>query len=128
MKATRAMLGLGVLGLFLGGCQSSTTAPVGQSATTVMKSDSWAALTDLKQRDPGMDQFLKNAYGYAIFPDVGKGAVGVGGAYGRAEVYEQGKLCGYATMTQGTVGAQIGGQEYAEIIVFESKAAMDNFK
>jgi lipid-binding SYLF domain-containing protein len=63
-----------------------------------------------------------------IFPSVGKGGVIVGGAYGRGEVYEQGQLVGYADVTQATVGAQLGGQTFSELIVFENREAMDRFK
>ena len=78
------------------------------------------------------DALLKNvfagAYGYVILPNVGKGAVGVGGASGNGIVYEQGKIVGKAKMSQITIGFQVGGQAYRELIFFESKAALDRFK
>ncbi len=78
------------------------------------------------------DGLLKNvfagAYGYAILPNVGKGAVGVGGASGNGIVYEKGKIIGKANMSQVTLGFQFGGQAYRELIFFESKAALDRFK
>ena len=64
----------------------------------------------------------------AFFPEVTKGGLGIGGAYGRGVVYERGQHVGYADMTQGTIGLQIGGQTYSEVIVLEDKAAMDRFK
>jgi lipid-binding SYLF domain-containing protein len=79
-------------------------------------------------KDPSMGNLFKNAYGYAIFPDVGKGAVGVGGAAGRGALYEKGNSVGTAKMLQVTVGAQAGGQAYREVIFFENKAALDRFK
>ena len=78
------------------------------------------------------DALLKNvftgAYGYVMLPNVGKGAVGVGGASGNGIVYEQGKIVGKAKMSQVTVGFQFGGQAYRELIFFENKEALDRFK
>ena len=78
------------------------------------------------------DALLKNvfagAYGYVILPNVGKGAVGVGGASGNGIAYEKGKMVGKAKMSQVTVGFQVGGQAYRELIFFENKEAMDRFK
>ena len=58
----------------------------------------------------------------------GKRASASGGAYGRGVVYERGQHIGYADLTQGTVGAQVGGQSFSELLVFEHKAALDRFK
>ena len=78
------------------------------------------------------DGLLKNvfasAYGYAILPNVGKGALFVGGASGNGIVYEKGKMVGKAKMSQVTVGFQAGGQAYRELIFFETKEALDRFK
>ena len=71
--------------------------------------------------------FYHNAYGYAVFPTIGKGGVGVGGAYGKGRVYEKGKYVGDASMTQVTVGLQLGGQAYSEIIFFEDERAFREF-
>ena len=71
--------------------------------------------------------YFKSAYGYAVFPTVGKGGFGVGGAYGKGRVYEKGKLVGDASISQLSIGFQAGGQAYSEIIFFENNAAFDNF-
>ena len=63
--------------------------------------------------------FFKTAYGYAVFPTIGKGGIGVGGAYGEGRVYEKGKYIGNTSMTQVTVGFQLGGQAYSEIVFLE---------
>lgn len=70
---------------------------------------------------------LQNAYAYAVFPKIGKGGVGIGGARGKGRVYEQGKHIGDATMTQLTVGLQLGGQVYSELILFEDARALKEF-
>ena len=81
-----------------------------------------------KEKDPGLERFFEEAYGYAVFPGVGKGAVGFGGAHGSGVVFESGEPIGKATMTQITVGFQFGGQAYSEIIFFEDEKAMKRFK
>lgn len=75
-----------------------------------------------------MKNLFDNAHGYVIFPSIGKGAIGIGGATGNGAAYEKGTLIGMAKMTQVTVGFQLGGQAYREVIFFESKEAMDRFK
>jgi lipid-binding SYLF domain-containing protein len=81
-----------------------------------------------KKADPGLSRFFDNAVGYAVFPTVGKGAIGVGGAAGSGVVFEKGKAIGKASLTQVTVGAQLGGQTYSEVIFFETEPAMMDFK
>ncbi len=71
--------------------------------------------------------FLQKAYGYAVFPTIGKGGYVIGGAYGHGRVYVGGKHVGDTTMTQLTIGAQLGGQAYSQIIFFEDKRAFDRF-
>lgn len=71
--------------------------------------------------------FFKNAYGYAVFPTIGKGGVGVGGAYGKGRVYAKGKVVGDTSMTQVTVGLTLGGQGYSQIIFFEDERAFKEF-
>jgi lipid-binding SYLF domain-containing protein len=111
--------------LWAGGCAS---APKGEAQRSALDARSDGALAQMKARDPQLDNFLRNAYGYAIFPSVGKGGLIVGGGYGRGEVFEQGRFVGFADITQATLGLQAGGQTFAELIVFENKPAMDRFK
>ena len=79
-------------------------------------------------RDAGQSgKFFENCYGYAVFPTIGKGGVGIGGAHGKGRVYEKGAYVGDTSMTQITVGAQLGGQAYSMIVFFEDKRAFDQF-
>ncbi|MCB1124330.1 MAG: hypothetical protein KJT03_22450, partial [Verrucomicrobiae bacterium] len=71
---------------------------------------------------------FKEAYGYAIFPTIGKAGFWIGGAFGKGEVYEKGKFLGEARLTQGSVGFQWGGQAYVEVIFFENERNLENFK
>jgi lipid-binding SYLF domain-containing protein len=72
--------------------------------------------------------FFSRSYAYAVFPTVGSGALGVGGAYGRGRVYVHGVHTGDATMGQVSVGFQAGGKAYSQIIFFEDKRALDEFE
>ena len=86
------------------------------------------AIAEFEQTDPGIENLFRTSVGYAVFPSVGAGAVGVGGAYGRGQLYEKGRLVGYCNMTQASLGLQLGGQAYREVIFFNSQDALDWFK
>ena len=75
-----------------------------------------------------MKVFFNKAYGYAVFPSIIKAAIGVGGAHGKGEVFRRGKVIGRASLSQGSIGFQLGGQSYSEIVFFQNKAAFDRFK
>jgi len=72
-------------------------------------------------------QFFGKSYGYAVFPTIGKGGFVVGAAHGKGRVYGKGAYVGDSAMTQVTVGAQLGGQAYSQIVFFEDKRAFDEF-
>jgi lipid-binding SYLF domain-containing protein len=72
--------------------------------------------------------FFSKSYAYAVFPTVGSGALGVGGAYGKGRVYVHGVHSGDATMGQVSLGFQAGGKAYSQIIFFEDKRALDEFE
>jgi lipid-binding SYLF domain-containing protein len=86
------------------------------------------AIAEFKKADPSIDTFFKDSHGYAVFPEITKGAVGIGGAAGDGTVFEGGAGVGSTSMTQVTIGLQLGGQTYREVIFFKDKAALDNFK
>jgi lipid-binding SYLF domain-containing protein len=71
--------------------------------------------------------FFEKSIGYAIFPTIGKGGIGIGGAHGSGRVYKNGVFIGTTDMTQITVGFQLGGEAFSQIIFFENQAALDNF-
>src|SRR5437667_12837886 len=79
-------------------------------------------------RDAGTSGgFFHRCYGYAVFPTIGKGGIGVGGAHGSGRVYAKGEYTGNTSMTQITVGFQLGGQAYSMIVFFEDRRAFDEF-
>jgi lipid-binding SYLF domain-containing protein len=86
------------------------------------------AVAAMKKADPGLQKFFDKAAGYAIFPSVAKGGLVVGGAGGSGFVFEHGKATGKATLSQVSIGAQVGGQAYSEIVFFETKETLASFK
>ena len=77
--------------------------------------------------DAGLGDMFSSAYGYALFPTIGKAGFVVGGAYGKGRVYEQGKHIGNTSMTQATVGFQLGGAGFSQVVFFQDKRALDEF-
>jgi len=112
-------------GLFLSGC---STAPKSEAKRESLDTQAQAAIQVAKTTDPGMQKFFDTAAGYAVFPDVGKAAWIVGGAYGKGILYENGRQAGFCDMTQASVGFAWGGQAYTEIIFFETPEALNKFK
>ena len=93
-----------------------------------MINDCATAKAEFLQTDPLMKSLFDGAAGYVILPNIGKGAVGIGGASGNGILFEKGKTVGKAKMSQVTVGFQFGGQAYRELIFFENQDALDRFK
>lgn len=71
--------------------------------------------------------FFDKAYGYAVFPTIGKGGFGIGGAHGKGRVYRQGEYIGDTRVTQLSIGFQLGGQAFSQIIFFEDERALREF-
>ena len=97
---------------------------------SAMAEDDTAKYSDALKvfRDAGESgTFFGNSYGYALFPSIGKGGIGVGGAYGKGRVYTGGKWVGDTSMSQLSIGFQLGGQVYSQIIFFEDKRSFDEF-
>lgn len=86
-----------------------------------------ATISVFTQVDPSLSVFFENAYGWAVFPRIAKGAIGVGGARGTGVLYLGGEPARKAFLRQFTVGLALGGKTYSEIIFFRDKAAYDRF-
>jgi len=102
----------------------------GQSSSKKAKiiADSKAAKVEFIKSDALMQSLFDNAAGYVIFPNVGKGGLGIGAAAGNGVVYEDGAMVGMAKLSQLSIGFQAGGQAYREVIFFESKSELERFK
>ena len=84
------------------------------------------ALEKFRDR-PNLENYFKNSNAYAVFPDVVKGGMGIGGARGGGEVFQNCKAIGSTTMTQLSVGFQLGGQAFSQIIFFQNQRDTDRF-
>src|SRR5262245_13943301 len=126
---TKVMLSLAALSLCtvgaltLAGC---STAPTSETAKQTQQLEVNDTMNRFRAQ-PGVSAWIDRAYGYAVFPTVGKGGAGVGGAYGRGQVFEQGRMVGYCDVSQGSIGLQLGGQSFSQLILFENKTALDRF-
>ena len=89
--------------------------------------DSKNALNEMLEATPKLKSFIENAFGYAVFPKVTKAGIGVGGAAGRGIVFKSDVEVGEASLKQASIGLQLGGQQYSEVIFFENKEAYDHF-
>lgn len=94
------------------------TAPKTAESKASLEDSSMATLSAMIRKDPGLENRLRSASGYAVFPSIGKGGFIAGAAYGRGILYENGRAVGFVELNQGSIGAQIGAQTFAELIVF----------
>lgn len=114
-RVLRSLVLLSMTGLILG-------APLATAA-----GDKYAGTVELFRKAGESSKFFGKSYGYAVFPTVGKGGVGLGGAYGKGRVYRGGAWVGDVSLAQVSVGFQLGGQAYSEIVFLENKAIFDDF-
>ena len=131
MLVTKNMLALILAGSAMAGTVALTgcaTSPASPAAKQTLKDDVDDTTHNLKNEDPTLENFLNNAYGYVIFPSIGKGGAGVAVAYGRGEVFAGGKMVGYADLSQGSIGLSLGGETYREIIAFENADSLATFE
>ena len=125
LRRTTALLAtLLATGFILAGCAA---APEQQSQRDQLHEDVQTTINAFIRKDPTIEQHFDDSYGYVVYPNIGKGGVGIGGAYGQGEVYEQGELIGYSAVTQGTIGLQFGGQSFSQVIFFRDRSAFDKF-
>jgi lipid-binding SYLF domain-containing protein len=93
-----------------------------------LKAKAEEAVQNFKLADPTLTNFFNKAVGYAILPSVGEGGFIIGGEHGDGLVYEKGKVTGKVTMTEISIGAQVGGGKFSEVIFFQTAAALKSFK
>jgi lipid-binding SYLF domain-containing protein len=117
---------LSVTGLGIVGCAS--TAPTNDVQAKNLDDSASTALAKMVRKDPSIQQTIDQSAGYAIFPNASSAGLLVGGKFARGEVYEKGQFIGYAKLEEGTIGAQIGGKTFNQLIVFQDAATLDRFK
>jgi lipid-binding SYLF domain-containing protein len=104
------------------------TAPKSAEGKAELEARAAESVRQAEAADPTLAPLLAGAAGYAVFPNIGKGGLIAGGAYGKGVLYEKGVVVGYCDLTQGTIGLQAGGQAYTEIIAFSTREALDRFR
>ncbi len=109
----------------MAGCE---TAPATSNERSILEEQAEFTLGMMQKQEPDLDPLLAKAYAYAVFPTVSKGGLIAGGVYGRGVVYQHGVLTGYADLSQATIGGQIGGQTYSELLIIEDEPAMNRLK
>jgi lipid-binding SYLF domain-containing protein len=116
----------GMIGLLaMAGCATAPGSPEGKAD---IRQDAATALNKAQTSDPTLVNVFNASAGYAVFPSIGKGAAGVGGAYGKGVLYQAGVAVGYCDLSQASIGLQLGGQSYTEIVCFKTPLAVDTFK
>lgn len=105
-----------------------STAPDSPEARASLVRSAEGTVDRFLEADPSLQEFFDESHGYAVFPSVAKGGIGVGGAYGKGVAYEGGELVGYCDLSQGSIGFQLGGQEYSELIFFQNASSFEDFK
>ncbi|MGH8162171.1 MAG: hypothetical protein ACRESR_08545 [Gammaproteobacteria bacterium] len=105
--------------------QPQTQENNGAQRNPPMPSDVKATIEKFKRKAPAIGKFFNDAYGYAVFPSIGKGGVIIGGAHGGGSVFKHGRLVGHSTATNFSIGAQIGGKIFSEAIFFKNAKAFD---
>jgi lipid-binding SYLF domain-containing protein len=108
-----------------GGC---ATAPDTPSERLGLRQDAEQTLQRMKEKDPALDGLLVQAAGYVVFPTVGKGGALVGGATGQGIAYEDGEPIGYVRLSQASLGAQLGGKTFSQLIVFGRQSSLQRLK
>ena len=114
-----------ITAIVIGAC---STAPKTPAARGTLEARAEATLQTMRARDPGLADLLQSSAGYVVFPEIGKGGVIVGAAYGRGILYERGRPVGFVELNQASVGAQLGGQTFSELIVFQDRFDVDRLK
>jgi lipid-binding SYLF domain-containing protein len=89
--------------------------------------DNYTKTVEIFKKSEAVRPFFKSAYGYAVFPMVGKGGFVIGGAYGTGQVYVSGAVTGVTRLIKGSIGFQAGGQAFSQMIFFQDKRAYDEF-
>jgi lipid-binding SYLF domain-containing protein len=110
----------------IGGCATAPKSPAGRQS---LQDQARATISQMQARDPSLGPVLQNAYAYAVFPSIGQaGAFVAGGAHGRGILFERGQVVGFVDLTQGSVGPQLGGQTYSELLILNTPQALNALK
>lgn len=124
MRIMNTLLAAGCLVLAAAGC---ATVPETAGDRAKLAVDVKQTVARMSAADPNVEQFMESAYAYVVFPAIGSGSAGLGGGFGRGQVFRNGDVIGFASVTEGTIGAQLGGVNYSEMIFFQDKWTFQKF-
>lgn len=135
MSRTKCLLARGlsaaqcfVVGLGAAMLAACASAPETRPDQQALEARADAVVQTMVARDPTLADLLEEAPGYVVFPTVAEAGFIVGGSNGIGVVYENGRATGYSELYEGTVGLQLGGQSFSELVVFQTQNALDRFK
>jgi lipid-binding SYLF domain-containing protein len=114
-----------MLALLVGACAG---APRTATQRENLEESARVTLSKMETRDPGLRRVLDDAPGYVVFPAIGKGGAIVGGAFGRGVLFENDRPSGYVELVQGSIGAQLGGQTFAQLVVVHDPSTLRKIK
>ena len=124
--AYRLLAGMAIVGVaWMGGC---STAPKTEGDAAKLSANADAAVAGYKAKDSTLQPLLDKSVGWAVFPDIGKAGWILGGSYGKGQVYENGKMIGYADISEVSAGFQWGAQNFSELLIFMKQSDLDKFK
>jgi lipid-binding SYLF domain-containing protein len=110
------------------GAVGCATAPKSVEGQASLESEAMDVVAQMESRAPGLRSSLNDAEGYAVFPEIGKGGLIVGGAHGRGVLFERGRAVGFVQLNEASIGLQAGGQSFSELIVFHDRESLDDVK
>jgi len=116
---------IAVLALLFAGCAIAPRSPAERQS---LRQSADATLAEMIAHDPAIEAVIRQAPAYAVFPSVGKGGILIGGAYGRGILYEAGRPTGFVSLQQASIGAQLGGESFAELLVLRSAREIQRLK
>jgi lipid-binding SYLF domain-containing protein len=125
MRSPALRLAVGLACVLVSACE---VMPAAEQDRAALYQAAQEALAEVEAADAALATQIRESLAYAVFPSVGKGAIGIGAAVGQGVLMEEGVLVGYCNVIQGSLGLQLGGQGYVEIVCFSTPKALSHFK
>ncbi len=122
MKTLKSKIVLVVLSIVF-----SFTMNAQENLNTELVNESKEALKEMIEKTPKLESLYNDSYGYVVFPKVTKAAIAFGGAFGNGIVFKNHQVVGSSKLKQATIGVQLGGQQYTEVIFFEDQVSFERF-
>jgi lipid-binding SYLF domain-containing protein len=112
-------------GALVTGCAHT---PKSEAKRNELQQQAVSVLEEMKAKDPSLQGLLDQSYAYIVFPSVGQGGFIVGGASGAGVLFQGGQATGFVDLSQASIGAQLGGQKFSEVVVIKDPFTLDKMK